>query len=182
MGLATQNGVSPEKLHYGSGHPQWANKHEGEALGNPAPLPRRRTGWSRPIASQPPRQRSSGRSRGSVCCTRVSRDSRGGRRRRCGPSSAAWGRQDGTGAHTLDSAHDKAFTSASYGSDTLALALVSRVASQPTLSTLFAKLPNLLLFGGGVVIKVGDEVAGAIPPVTTRLNSPMMAIPIPRGR
>lgn len=69
-------------------------------------------------------------------------------------------RGDGTGAHTLDSAHDKAFTAATFKSDTLAL--VERAATQPTPSALFARLPHLLLFGGGVVIKSGDEVVGAI--------------------
>jgi uncharacterized protein GlcG (DUF336 family) len=64
-------------------------------------------------------------------------------------------RGDGTGVHSLDSAHDKAFTSASFKNDTLAMA--SR-AAEP----LFSKLPNLLLVGGGVAIKVGDETVGAI--------------------
>lgn len=64
-------------------------------------------------------------------------------------------RGDGTGAHTLDSAHDKAFTSASFKTDTLAIA--SR-AAEP----LFSKLPHLLLVGGGVAIKAGDEIVGAI--------------------
>jgi uncharacterized protein GlcG (DUF336 family) len=69
-------------------------------------------------------------------------------------------RGDGAGSHTLDSAHDKAFTAASFKSDTLPMA--TRAASQPSPSALFTKLPHLLLFGGGVVIKVGDEVVGAI--------------------
>jgi uncharacterized protein GlcG (DUF336 family) len=69
-------------------------------------------------------------------------------------------RGDGTGAHTLDSAHDKAFTAATFKSDTQAL--VERGATQPTPSALFARLPHLLLFGGGVVIKAGNEVVGAI--------------------
>ena len=69
-------------------------------------------------------------------------------------------RGDGVGSHTLDSAHDKAFTAASFKSDTLPMA--TRAASQPTPSALFAKLPHLLLFGGGVVIKAGEEVVGAI--------------------
>lgn len=69
-------------------------------------------------------------------------------------------RGDGAGAHTLDSAHDKAFTSASFKNDTLSMA--TRAASQPVPSSLFTKLPHLLLVGGGVVIKVGDEVVGAV--------------------
>jgi uncharacterized protein GlcG (DUF336 family) len=68
-------------------------------------------------------------------------------------------RGDRTGAHTLDSAHDKAYTAASFKSDTSAL--VER-AKTTQLATILAKLPHLLLFGGGVVIKIGDEVVGAI--------------------
>jgi uncharacterized protein GlcG (DUF336 family) len=63
------------------------------------------------------------------------------------------------GAHTLDSAFGKAYTSASFKSDTTAL--VERSKTVPVLANLF-KLPHLLLLGGGIVIKVGDEVVGAI--------------------
>jgi uncharacterized protein GlcG (DUF336 family) len=63
------------------------------------------------------------------------------------------------GAHTLDSAFDKAFTAASFKTDTTAL--VERSKTVPVLANLF-KLPHLLLLGGGIVIKVGDEVVGAI--------------------
>jgi uncharacterized protein GlcG (DUF336 family) len=68
-------------------------------------------------------------------------------------------RGDWSGAHTLDSAFDKAYTSASFKTDTGAL--VERAKTVP-IAPLLAKLPNLLLFGGGVVIKVRDEVIGAI--------------------
>jgi len=66
-------------------------------------------------------------------------------------------RGDGAGIHTLDSAHDKAYTSASFKSDTIALAELAKneIAG-------LAKLPHVLFFGGGVVIKLGDEVLGAI--------------------
>jgi uncharacterized protein GlcG (DUF336 family) len=66
-------------------------------------------------------------------------------------------RGDGAGIHTLDSAHDKAYTSASFKSDTLALAELAKgdIAA-------LSKLPHVLFFGGGVVIKIGDEVMGAI--------------------
>src|SRR6202158_5298253 len=66
-------------------------------------------------------------------------------------------RGDGAGIHTLDSAHDKAYTSASFKSDTLALA---ELAKGPIAG--HAKLPHVLFFGGGGVIKIGDEVVGAI--------------------
>lgn len=68
-------------------------------------------------------------------------------------------RGDRAGAHTLDSAFYKAYTSASFKSDTAAL--VERAKTAP-IAPLLAKLPNLLLFGGGVVIKMKDEVVGAI--------------------
>lgn len=64
-------------------------------------------------------------------------------------------RGDGTGAHTLDSAHDKAYTAASFKRDTLALQQNNAIAA-------LAKLPHLLFFGGGVVVKIGNEVVGAI--------------------
>jgi uncharacterized protein GlcG (DUF336 family) len=64
-------------------------------------------------------------------------------------------RGDGTGPHTLDSAHDKAYTAASFKRDTLALSQNSAIAP-------LAKLPHVLFFGGGVVVKIGDEVVGAI--------------------
>jgi uncharacterized protein GlcG (DUF336 family) len=66
-------------------------------------------------------------------------------------------RGDGAGIHTLDSAHDKAYTSVSFKSDTMALAELAKneIAG-------LAKLPNVLFFGGGVVIRLGDEVVGAI--------------------
>jgi uncharacterized protein GlcG (DUF336 family) len=64
-------------------------------------------------------------------------------------------RGDGAGIHTLDSAHDKAYTSASFKGDTIALAEVIGIAA-------LSKLPHVLFFGGGVVVKIGDEVMGAI--------------------
>jgi uncharacterized protein GlcG (DUF336 family) len=63
------------------------------------------------------------------------------------------------GAHTLDSAFAKAYTAASFKTDTTAL--VARSKSVPVLANLF-KLPHLLLLGGGIVVKLGDEVIGAI--------------------
>jgi uncharacterized protein GlcG (DUF336 family) len=66
-------------------------------------------------------------------------------------------RGDGAGIHTLDSAGDKAYTSVTFKSDTGAL-----VDRAQTIGPLTAKLPHLLLFQGGVVIKIGNEVIGAI--------------------
>jgi uncharacterized protein GlcG (DUF336 family) len=69
-------------------------------------------------------------------------------------------RGDRAGSHTLDSAFDKAYTAASFKTDTSALA--ERAKSAPGFANLFTQLPHLILFGGGIVIKVGDEVVGAI--------------------
>jgi uncharacterized protein GlcG (DUF336 family) len=66
-------------------------------------------------------------------------------------------RGDGAGIHTLDSAHDKAYTSTSFKNDTLALEERGRNEIAP-----LAKLPHVMFLGGGVVIKIGDEVVGAI--------------------
>ncbi len=69
-------------------------------------------------------------------------------------------RGDRTGSHGLDSAFDKAYTAATFKADTLALA--ERAKTRPEFANLFTQLPHLILFGGGVPIKVGDEVVGAI--------------------
>jgi len=69
-------------------------------------------------------------------------------------------RGDRAGAHTLDSAFEKAYTSASFKSDTSGL--IERAKTAPLLATLLAKLPETLMLGGGLVIKVDDEVVGAI--------------------
>jgi uncharacterized protein GlcG (DUF336 family) len=69
-------------------------------------------------------------------------------------------RGDKTGSHGLDSAFDKAYTAATFKTDTLALA--ERAKTAPGFAALFTQVPHLMLFGGGVVIKLGDEVIGAI--------------------
>ena len=69
-------------------------------------------------------------------------------------------RGDRAGSHSLDSAFAKAYTAASFKSDTTAL--VERAKTAPGFANLFTQLPHLILFGGGVVIKLGDEVIGAI--------------------
>ena len=69
-------------------------------------------------------------------------------------------RGDRAGSHTLDSAHDKAYTAASFKADTLTLA--ERAKTLPAFAALFTQVPHLILFGGGVPIKTGNEVVGAI--------------------
>jgi uncharacterized protein GlcG (DUF336 family) len=68
-------------------------------------------------------------------------------------------RGDRAGRHTLDSAFEKAYTAASFKTDTSAL--VERAKTAP-IGPLLAKLPNAVLAGGGLVIKVDEEVVGAI--------------------
>ena len=68
-------------------------------------------------------------------------------------------RGDGAGIHTIDSAHDKAYTAVSFKIDTLALA--ERAKGENSIAPL-AKLPHVMFFGGGIVIKLGEEVIGSI--------------------
>ena len=68
-------------------------------------------------------------------------------------------RGDGAGIHSIDSAHDKAYTSVSFNNDTLALA--DRAKGEDSIAPL-SKLPHVMFFGGGVVIKLGNEVIGSI--------------------
>jgi uncharacterized protein GlcG (DUF336 family) len=68
-------------------------------------------------------------------------------------------RGDGAGIHTIDSAHDKAYTAVSFKNDTLALA--ERAKGEDSIAPL-AKLPHIMFFGGGIVVKLGDEVIGSI--------------------
>jgi uncharacterized protein GlcG (DUF336 family) len=66
-------------------------------------------------------------------------------------------RGDGAGIHTIDSAHDKAYTSVTFKSDTMAM-----MDRAQALNSLVTRLPHLLLAGGGIVIKSGSTVIGAI--------------------
>jgi uncharacterized protein GlcG (DUF336 family) len=68
-------------------------------------------------------------------------------------------RGDGAAGQNVLNAFDKAYTAASFGTDTAEL--VERSKTGPV-SSAFAKVPHLLLNAGGVAIKVGDEVIGAI--------------------
>jgi uncharacterized protein GlcG (DUF336 family) len=64
-------------------------------------------------------------------------------------------RGDDTGIHTLDSAHDKAYTAVSFKRDTMEM-------KPGETDVLMARLPHLLRAGGGVVIKSGATAIGAI--------------------
>jgi uncharacterized protein GlcG (DUF336 family) len=68
-------------------------------------------------------------------------------------------RGDNAGIHSLDSALGKAYTSASFKAPSGAVA--ERLLANPPTAQL-GLLPHVLLLGGGLPIKVGDEVVGAI--------------------
>jgi uncharacterized protein GlcG (DUF336 family) len=69
-------------------------------------------------------------------------------------------RGDGSGPHSLDSAYSKAYTSATMKANTEAV--VERAKTDPVVINIVSKLPNMLLDGGGVVIRLKGEVIGAI--------------------
>ena len=68
-------------------------------------------------------------------------------------------RSDGVGPHNTDASRKKAFTALSTRSSTLDLA--RNAAFDPDARNL-ASLPELLLLGGGVPLRVQDQVVGAI--------------------
>ena len=68
-------------------------------------------------------------------------------------------RGDGAAAQNVLNANDKAYTAATFGTDTAELVERSKTGA---VSSAFAKVPHLLLNAGGVVIKLGNEVIGAI--------------------
>jgi uncharacterized protein GlcG (DUF336 family) len=68
-------------------------------------------------------------------------------------------RGDGTGPENMAIANDKAYTAVSFQTDTAEL--IARARNQPPPSAV-TKIPHLLMASGGVVIKVGQEVVGAL--------------------
>ena len=68
-------------------------------------------------------------------------------------------RGDGAGIHTVQVAHDKAYTAISFRINT---SVMMANAEKAPPSPAVAKLPNLILAPGGVVIKHGEEILGAI--------------------
>jgi uncharacterized protein GlcG (DUF336 family) len=68
-------------------------------------------------------------------------------------------RGDGAGINTIETAHYKAFTAVGFQTDTIDLV---EQAKSGRVSSALAKVPNLLLAQGGVVIKVDGTVIGAI--------------------
>ncbi len=68
-------------------------------------------------------------------------------------------RADNAGPHTLSSSQAKAYTSASAKNATLAM--MEAAQKNPAAANL-VHMPGFLLLGGGVPIKVGNEVIGAV--------------------
>ncbi len=68
-------------------------------------------------------------------------------------------RADNAGPHTLDSSRLKAFTSASAKNSTLAM--MEAAQKNPAAANL-VHIPGYLLLGGGVPVRVGTEVIGAL--------------------
>lgn len=68
-------------------------------------------------------------------------------------------RADNAGPHTLGSSQQKAFTSASAKNTTLAM--MEAAQKNPAAANL-VYIPGYLLLGGGVPVKVGNEVIGAV--------------------
>jgi uncharacterized protein GlcG (DUF336 family) len=68
-------------------------------------------------------------------------------------------RADGAGPHTVDASRAKAYTSASARNPTTGM--MTAVRENPAAATL-PTLPGFLVLGGGVPIRAGDEVVGAI--------------------
>ncbi len=68
-------------------------------------------------------------------------------------------RADNAGPHTLGASQQKAFTSASAKNTTLAIMEIAQ--KNPGAANL-VNIPGYLLLGGGVPLKVGNEVIGAV--------------------
>ncbi|MBQ0960083.1 heme-binding protein [Ideonella sp. 4Y11] len=68
-------------------------------------------------------------------------------------------RADNAGAHTLEASRAKAWTSASARNTTLAM--MENAQKNPAAANL-VNIPGFLLLGGGVPIKAGNEVVGAV--------------------
>ena len=68
-------------------------------------------------------------------------------------------RADNAGPHTIEAARAKAFTSASARNNTLAM--MENAQKNPAAANL-VHLPGFLLLGGGVPIRAGNDVIGAV--------------------
>mgnify|MGYP003618185138 FL=1 len=71
----------------------------------------------------------------------------------------AFQRADNAGPHTVGAAQGKAYTSASAKNNTTTM--LENVQKNPGAATL-VNIPGFLVLGGGVPVKVGNEVIGAV--------------------
>lgn len=71
----------------------------------------------------------------------------------------AFARADNAGPHTIESARAKAYTAASARNDTQAM--MEGAQKNPAAANL-VHIPGFLLLGGGVPIRAGNEVIGAV--------------------
>jgi uncharacterized protein GlcG (DUF336 family) len=69
-------------------------------------------------------------------------------------------REDGAGAHTIDSSRRKAYTAASLRQPTEKLAQL--IAQKPHIQALKDMNESILILGGGLPIKIAGEVIGGI--------------------
>lgn len=72
----------------------------------------------------------------------------------------ALARDELAGPHTIESARKKAFTSASMGVVTADMA--NNIADKPALSGLRDMHPDILLLGGGVPVRIDDQLVAGI--------------------
>ena len=72
----------------------------------------------------------------------------------------AFARMDGAGVASIDLATGKAYTAAAFRSPTSALA--ERLGGDPARIASFTAMPNVVLLGGGLPIRVEDSVIGGI--------------------
>ncbi len=68
-------------------------------------------------------------------------------------------RADNAGPHTLEASRLKAYTSASAKNNTLA---IMEIAQKNPAAANLVNIPGYLLLGGGVPVRVGNEVVGAV--------------------
>ena len=88
-------------------------------------------------------------------------------------------RGDGTGAHTLDSAHDKAYTAASFKNDTLALA--ERAKGEDSIAPL-SKLPHVMFLAAALSSNSQTKLLGRSGPPAPRAENWMMVAPTPDSK
>ncbi|MFP2770017.1 GlcG/HbpS family heme-binding protein [Oceanisphaera sp. KMM 10153] len=72
----------------------------------------------------------------------------------------ALARDELAGPHTIESARKKAYTAASLGKSTAEYA--NLIAEKPNLAGLRDMHPDILMLGGGLPVRIGDQLVGGI--------------------